>query len=232
MFLLYNVLHLDFVQKIPLFDTAKKSSYNVYAMTEYKESEDIEETLETVAEDTFTDTDLSDLEENSTQKIKSLQAKLKEVQEERQKYHEDLQRAKAEFLNAKKRIEDERLADRERAIVSHIEKLLPLCDSFTMAMSNKTAWESVDQVWRSGIEGIFTQLQSLLSGYNVIAVAPIGLLFDPQQHDALGNVPVENKEDNGKIVSVIQNGYVRSINGQEYLIRPARVTVGEYLEKD
>ena len=38
------------------------------------------------------------------------------------------------------------------------------------------------------------------------------------------NVPVENEEDNHKILSVIQRGYV--LNGKQ--VRPAKVKVGEW----
>ncbi len=199
-------------------------------MTEKEDTTDIQEDIESVLEDTFEEAELEELEENSTDKIKKLKAKLQTCEEERSEHLENLQRAKAEFLNAKRRIEEERASDKEKAVVRQIEKLLPLCDSFQMAMSNKEAWESIDPTWRKGIDSIYNQLQSIMISYDVHEVTPIGEVFNPEVHDAMTNVTVTNREDHHKIVSVIQNGYVRTIGEREDLIRPARVTVGEYSE--
>jgi molecular chaperone GrpE len=195
-------------------------------ITDRNENDD----LEPIDEDTADDAELEDIEENSAGKIKKLQQKLKQSEQEKMEHLESLQRAKAEFLNAKRRLEDEKLSDRQRAITDQIEKLLPMCDSFHMAMSNKEAWENIDSTWRKGIESIYNQLQSILASYGVKEVTPLGEEFDPNKHEAMTNVPVDSKELHHKVISVIQNGFVRTHNGKEQLIRPARVTVGEYAE--
>lgn len=174
------------------------------------------------------DAELEDIEENSAAKIKKLQQKLKVCEQEKMEHLESLQRAKAEFLNAKRRLEEEKTTDRQRAVTDQIEKLLPLCDSFHMAMSNKKAWENIDETWRRGIENIYNQLQSILSSYGVREVTPLGEAFDPSQHEAMANMPVDSEDKHHKIIAVIQNGFIRTIHGKEHLIRPARVTVGEY----
>jgi molecular chaperone GrpE len=186
--------------------------------------------LEPIEEETAIDAELEDIEENSNGKIKKLQQKLRASEQEKMELLESLQRAKAEFLNAKRRLEEEKMNDRQRAVTDQVEKLLPMCDSFHMAMSNKEAWENIDSTWRKGIESIYNQLQSILASYGVKEVTPLGEEFDPNKHEAMTNVPVDSKELHHKVVSVIQNGFVRTYSGKEQLIRPARVTVGEYTE--
>lgn len=178
----------------------------------------------------FEETELEELEENSKDKIKQLKQKLKECEKEKMESLENLQRAKAEFLNAKRRVEEEKIQNKERATVIHVEKLLPLCDSFYMSQNDTAAWEAVDPLWKKGFESIFNQLQSLLLSYGVQEVNPHGEMFDPALHDAVTNIRVTNKEDHGRIISVIQNGFVRTVHEKKYLIRPARVIVGEYTE--
>lgn len=199
-------------------------------MKDFMDENELEHELEPVEDDITDDAELEDMEENSAQKIKQLKKKLQESEKEKMEHLENLQRAKAEFLNAKRRLEDERLADKERAIVRQIEKLLPMCDSFHMAVSNKEAWESIDPTWRKGIESIYNQLQSILTSYSVTEFNPVGAEFDPNKHEAMTNVKVDSKEMDHKVVSVIQNGYIRTNGDSEQLIRPARVTVGEYSE--
>lgn len=200
--------------------------YNAQAMleeNERNEADDIELELETVPEE---ESDLESAEATSKDKIKQLQAKLKECEREKAAHLEELQRAKADFLNSKRRLEEERVADRARARAAHIEELLPLCDSFSLAMQDKDAWAEAPEKWRRGVEGIHAQLQSLLTQYKVATIDPTGETFDPNQHEAVGNEPVENTDQVDTVVRVMQPGYEMDTDGGKKLIRPARVIVG------
>lgn len=199
-------------------------------MKDFMDEKELDNELELEENDADAADELEDIEENSIHIIKKLKQELKEAQKEKMELLETLQRSKAEFLNGKRRLEEERLLDKERAVAVQIDKLLPVCDSFTMAMSNKEAWATTDEVWRKGFENIYNQLQSILASYNVTAVDPKGEEFDPAQHDAMTSVPVDEKELHHKIIDVVQQGYTRTVNGKEILLRPARVTIGEYSE--
>lgn len=189
------------------------------------ENEDIE--VETTNEDTgFEETELVAEEEQSKDKMKKLRDKIARLEDEKQQAQDELQRAKADFLNARKRLEDERQNDRLRSRKQHIEELLPLCDSFQMAMNDQAAWEKADKAWRKGVEGIHTQLMSILSSYNVKAIDPIGEAFDPHKHEAIGTEEVDDKKLQDTVVSVVQRGYELDNNGNSEIIRPARVTTG------
>jgi molecular chaperone GrpE len=195
-------------------------------MQETKDELDIE--LENETDIITEDTELEDDEASHTDKIKDLRQKLKICEGEKTNTLEDLQRAKADFLNTRKRLEEEMYKDRDRQINNFIEKLTPLADSFTLAMSNKVAWEAIDKNWRMGVEGIYSQLQSLLRDYSVTTINEVNVMFDPQRHEAVTTVEVDNQEADHKVISVIQPGYERQSNGKTELIRPALVTVGEY----
>ncbi len=199
-----------------------------FAMKDMNNEEEIQDDLEPTGEDTAAEDELEDIEENSSGKIKKLQQKLKECEKEKMEHLENLQRAKAEFLNGKRRLEEEKLRDRERAITAQIEKLLPLSDSFHMAMSDSKAWDAIDATWRKGIENIHNQLHSILDSYGVKEMHPQGEVFDPNVHEAVTSVAVDTKDDHHRIMQVIQNGFIRKNGDKEELIRPARVAVGEY----
>lgn len=197
-------------------------------MKEDKHDKDIHDDFEPEAQEPIFDEELGDVEAGIAQKMQSLRKKLKQCEQEKMEHLENLQRAKADFLNARKRLDEERVRDRQRASDEHIEKLLPLCDSFHMAMSNHDAWNAVDQTWRIGMESIYNQLLSVLASYGVSKLEAAGADFDPTLHEAMKNVPVDSPELHHKVIDVIQNGYTRGLNGTVTLIRPARVTVGEY----
>ena len=191
-----------------------------------RERNEGDEELEMTGEDNFTETELEDVEESTDSKLASLLKILKASEEEKRQYLEDLQRARADFLIIKKHLKEEKTRQVARAIDEHAAKLLPLCDSFVMAMNDKSTWEGLPENWRVGMEGIYNQLLGLLSSYSISVLNPVGQEFDPNQHEAVSNVPVDEKEE-GKVISVLQNGYIRKTDAGDIVIRPARVTVGE-----
>jgi molecular chaperone GrpE len=189
-----------------------------------KEQDDFEEITDDNIE--TQEPELEDVEELSNTKMKSLREKIARLDTEKKELLEESQRTRAEFLNAKRRLEEERAQDRKRAQRQHAEDLLPLCDSFQMAMSNTEVWEKADKSWRTGVEGINMQLMNILNSYGVKAVDPTGDAFDPQKHEAVGTEEVTDKKLEDTVVSVVQRGYEMTQDGDTYMIRPARVTTG------
>tara|TARA_B100000508_G_scaffold137372_1_gene131818 strand:- start:3952 stop:4551 length:600 start_codon:yes stop_codon:yes gene_type:complete len=191
------------------------------------ETDDIELEVTNEEQSEIEDSELVDVEEKSGDKIKKQKGTIDRLKEEKKQLQDELQRAKAEFLNARKRLDEERSRDRVRYKMQHVEELLPLCDSFQMAMSDQEAWERADEAWRKGVEGIHTQLKRLLDSYSVVEVDPIGETFDPHKHEAIGTEPVEDKKLQDTVVTVVQKGYEIKMGETTELIRPARVTTGE-----
>jgi molecular chaperone GrpE (heat shock protein) len=169
--------------------------------------------------------DLEEIEVAEENKLKKLRDKLKQAEEDKRIALEELATVRADFLNARKRLEEDSKRTIERKTIGHMESLLPLADSFYMAMSNKEVWEKTDEVWRKGVEGINAQLQQILKDNGVQPVDPAGAVFDPTLHEAIGMTPVE-EDLVDTVVLVMQQGYEMTISGKTELIRPARVTTG------
>jgi molecular chaperone GrpE len=200
-------------------------------MVNKNDTDEVQDELE-ITNDTDTtetnDPELYEIENEEDNKLKTLKTKLKESEEKNRDLLEELQRSKADFLNGKRRLEEERIRDKARMTISHVEKLLPMCDSFYLAMLDRETWAKADEKWRKGVEGIHTQLTSVLASYKVTSFDPVGTQFDHNRHEALVQVPVTNEAENNQVISVIQLGYEIEVDGKKELIRPARVTVGEY----
>ena len=163
-------------------------------------------------------------EEHAAETIKKLREKLKKATEEKQEYLTGWQRAKADLINARKRDEEDRKEFTKFANERLIDGLIPVLDSFEMAMGNKEAWEKADKNWRTGVEYILGQLKKALNDAGLEEVNPIGQKFDAYRDEAAEYVPVDNESDHHKILAVIQKGYV--LNGRP--MRPPKVRVGEY----
>jgi molecular chaperone GrpE len=155
--------------------------------------------------------------------IKKLRDKLKVAIEEKQKYLDSWQRAQAEFLNIRKRDEESKKEFLKYAKEEVLLDMIPVLDSFEMAMGNKDAWEKADKNWRMGVEFIYSQLKASLEKNGLKEENPLGQKYNPMIHEAIENVPVEDKSQEGIVISVISKGY--SLNGKE--LRPAKVKVGE-----
>lgn len=159
-------------------------------------------------------------------KIKKLREALEQCRKENKENLLGWQRARADFVNAKKENEQKMKDSFSFAKGQLIEELLPVVDSFEMAFSNKDAWEKVDKNWRVGVEYIYSQLLSVLERNGVKEINPLGQTFNPQFHTSVETVAAENKDDDEKVVEVMQKGY--EVNGR--VLRPARVKVARYTD--
>lgn len=167
--------------------------------------------------------DMGDLSKAET-KLKKLKNDLKICKKEKQEYLDGWQRDKADFINAKKEQEESKKQFISFAKEGILHDILPVADSFDMAFSNKEAWESVDKNWRNGVEYIYSQLISILENNGMKAINPMGEEFDPNKHSSIESIEVDKKEDDHKVVEVLQKGY--SLNGK--ITRVAKVKVGKY----
>jgi len=193
------------------------------AQNDIENNEEFEDITDEMTD--LTEPDLEEIEEVEENKLKKLRDKLKQAEEDKRAAMEELAIVRADFLNARKRLEDDSKRMVERKTIRHMESLLPLADSFHMAMANKEVWERADENWRKGVEGINTQLVQILKDNGVTPIDPTGDTFDPAKHEAIGTTPVpEDLVDT--VVMVMQQGYEMTLGDKTELIRPARVTTG------
>jgi molecular chaperone GrpE len=183
-----------------------------------EEDEVITDSLDEEAEENL---ELEEEEVLSRDRLKKIRFELTACHKEKQEYLDGWQRARADFLNLKRRSEDDGVKFREQAVVRHVETLLPVLDSFALATAS-TEWEQADPKFKAGFTLIQSQLDAILKEYGVTKLSPHGALFDPTFHDAISEEAVEDTVDDGMVRRVVQPGYTL----KETVIRPARVIVG------
>ena len=157
------------------------------------------------------------------QKVDKLKQRIKELEKKNAELLDSWQRDKADFINIRKKDEEERKEFLKFSKADTLSELIPVLDSFDGAFKNKEAWEKVDKNWRTGVEYIHSQLVSILTGHGLKVINPIGEMYNPLRDEAVENVTIENEEDDGKILEVVQVGY--EFNGKE--IRAPKVKVGK-----
>ena len=153
--------------------------------------------------------------------IKKLREKLRACEKEKQLNLDGWQRAKADFVNFKKREEEGKAEFIKYADEGVVSDLLPVLESFHMAFANKEAWAKVDPAWRKGVEYIHTQLVQILREHGLTEVDPMGKDFDPNEHMSVGLVHTDDAKLFYKVAEVLQSGY--RLNGK--LIRSPQVQI-------
>jgi len=143
-------------------------------------------------------------------------AEYDQLKAERDQLLDRLARLQAEFENARKRAERERIADRDYAVVNVVEKFLPVLDHFEMALKSAGTVEQL----RSGVELIVKQMEDVLRQLQVTAIPAEGAKFDPRHHEALGAVERLDMPDQ-HVAEEIRRGYKL----RDKLLRPALVRV-------
>ncbi|MEK7558592.1 MAG: nucleotide exchange factor GrpE [Patescibacteria group bacterium] len=193
-------------------------------MKEHKQhdkSDNLDEEVNTYHNDEDTDE-----EKVLSQKIKKLREELKKCTEERGEYLAGWQRAKADFINQRNDLEKWKEDFILFANKNLIDELLPVLDSFNLAFGNKESWEKVDSNWRTGVEYIYSQLETVLKTHGLVMMGDENEPFSPEKHAAVEKVPTKNKEEDGLIKEVLQRGFML----KDKVIRPAKVKVFAYEE--
>merc|ERR1712070_544637 len=111
----------------------------------------------------------------------------------------------AEFDNFRKRTAKERIELFSTASQDIMTSLLPILDNFERAFKvNKPKDDD-------GILLIYNQLKTELDKKGLKEIEnPIGKELDTDFHEAITKVPTKNKKEKGKIVDVIEKGYLLS----------------------
>ena len=123
----------------------------------------------------------------------------------------------AEFDNFRKRTAKERIELFTTASKDVITSLIPVIDNFERALEAQNISDD------DGIMLIYKQLKGELEKKGLKEIEdPKGKVLDTDFHEAITNIPAENKKDVGKIIDVIEKGYVLG----DKVLRYAKVVVG------
>ncbi len=127
------------------------------------------------------------------------------------------QRAQADFINYKRRTEQEKDETGKSANAALILNLLPILDDLERALSTIPP-ESAEQSWVDGIRLIERKCKAYLEAQGLAPIKADGEPFDPRFHEAL-------KQDRGKegiVIRELERGYML----RDRVLRPSKVIVG------
>ena len=155
---------------------------------------------------------------NTAEQIAGLQAELDEARQQ-------VLYARAETQNVRRRLEKEKSDAQAYAATGFARDILSVSDNLARALESFPADLREDERLRnliSGIEATMREVEKVFGQHGITRIAATGLPLDPNQHQAMIEVPHADVEP-GTVVQEMQSGYMI----KDRLLRPALVAVAK-----
>ena len=153
------------------------------------------------------------MESRAGAKANKLKSELEQVKKEKQEYLDGWQRAKADYVNALKRFDEEKLAAIGKGIEKAAKAFIPAIDSLERAKDTGEL--------PPGWSGIVKQLEDAIAALGIERVGTEGEAFDPNVHEALGMDQTDDTASDNRVSAVLEQGWRLG----DRVIRPAKVRV-------
>jgi len=204
-----------------------KNIFEIFKMNKKKNVKETKENTEEVLEnanstgtgnestnDTLANSELTEEKTKAEEKSPNYEEKFKEVNDKFLRLH-------AEFDNYRKRTNKERIDLIKYASEDVLKSMLPIIDDLERALKSMEGNEAA-QPFIEGTTLIFNKFKNILIQKGLEEIKTDNEVFDTDFHEAVTNIPTEEEGMKGKIIEVIEKGYM--LNGK--VIRFAKVVVG------
>ena len=181
--------------------------------------EAVEKELSGVPEEFLDDAELAEEETSGLDKA------LDRLREDLEVAKQEVLYAKAETQNVRRRLEKDMADARAYAATGFARDVLSVADNLARAIDSVPQALREDEKFKNlvaGIEATQRELDKVFSQHGVTRIASTGLPLDPNQHQAMLEIPSDEHEP-GTIVQEMQAGYMI----KDRLLRPAMVGVAK-----
>ncbi len=169
------------------------------------------------------DTETQEEKKNQHRKHRKTKSEeIAELKEQLAELNDKYLRLFSDFDNYRKRSNAEKIELIKTASREVIEGLLPVLDDFERALQHLKE-QNADEQTIQGVELIYNKLFNYLKQKGLEPMDSKGKDFNTDYHDAITQIPAPSDDLKGKVVDVIQKGYL--LNGN--IIRHAKVVVGQ-----
>jgi molecular chaperone GrpE len=160
--------------------------------------------------------------ETLKKELEELKKELEEAKAQAQENYEKFIRLYAEFDNYRKRVAREKAELVRYGNEELLKELLPVLDNLERALEHAQKEEGKTEPILQGLQLILEQFRSVLRRFGVEEIKTLGERFDPELHEAVGEMELEGIEPQ-QIVQEVQKGYLLN----DRVLRPAKVIVGK-----
>ena len=159
---------------------------------------------------------------SSQKQISKEKKALKEAEQKNKDLQDKYLRLSAEFDNYRKRTLNEKINLTKYASEEILKDLLPVIDDFQRALTNINEANDLEAI-KKGMELINTKFNAFLNQKGLKEIDALHKDFDMDLHEAVTKIPAPSKDLKGKIVDVIEKGYMLN----DKVVRYSKVVIGE-----
>lgn len=148
-----------------------------------------------------------------------------ELQEQLEAAKQDVLYAKAETQNLRRRLEKDIADSRAYAATGFARDILSVSDNLARALDAIPADLHEDEKLKNlvaGLQATGREIDKVFAAHGITRIAAIGMPLDPNQHQAMIEVPSADAEP-GTVLQELQAGYMI----KDRLLRPAMVAVAK-----
>ncbi len=127
----------------------------------------------------------------------------------------------SEFENYRKRTQKEKSDLITSAKADTFKLLLPILDDFDRALKSISEASNVDSL-KEGVVLIYNKITKSLENQGLTEMDVKEKEFNAEEHEAITNIPAPSEDLKGKIIDVMEKGYILN----EKIIRYPKVIVG------
>ena len=154
----------------------------------------------------------------SIEELNELDALKKEIEEQKEKFI----RLYADFDNFKRRNAKERVELIQTAGKEVIQSMLEVLDDCERAEKQMNQSTDLKQI-SEGIGLVFSKFRNILQSRGLKEMKSIGETFNPDFHEAITEISVQDENMKGKIVDEVEKGYTLN----DKIIRFSKVVIGK-----
>lgn len=185
-------------------------------------AEESAEIMDNVPEATEEGESPESIENAEMSEIEILAGQLAEEKQKVEKEKKEYLFLMAEFDNFRKRTVKEKSDIIKNATESAMKGILPIVDDFERGIEANKSTDDPETL-RQGMELIYNKFVKFLEQNGVKPIESTGAEFNPDLHEAIAMVPVEDESMKGKVIDTPTKGY--TINDK--VLRHAKVVVGQ-----
>ena len=149
-----------------------------------------------------------------------------EALREKDQFKRLAQRAQADIVNYRRRIEGEQESSRLRNQQRIVLRFADVIDQLDAALRSDTL-DNADASWLEGITAIQKNFLNALMAEGFERFTSVGEAFDPRKHEALLSTATSEYEPD-TVVTELRPGYMRN----DEVVRPAQVQISTAPEED
>jgi len=199
----------------PELETPQTETEENVVEVNVEEKEIVEETIEKTWDDP------SNMEE-ALKMVADLHLKLRDVESELNQQQDLRLRLQADFDNFRKRKNKEMSDSIRFANQELLLQLIPVLDNFDRTLDAIEKTDNLSAV-KDGIAVVDKSMKKTFKKIGMEPINSIGKKLDPEFHEVITTVPVEEKKKKGVVIDEIEKGYKL----KDRVIRVAKVVIGE-----